>query len=355
MNEVILAFVTYANGHYAAMAGGKVSSETEGIKDACKVVSGLFGRVPAVEFGPKALKLVRAAMTGKGWSRGYANKQVNRVKRMFRWAVAEEMVPASVIHALSAVPAIRRGEPGVRETARVVPVPEPVLAAVLPLLSPTVRAMVDLQRLTGCRPGEVLIMRAGDIDRGGRVWVYRPDRHKNGHRGHSREVFLGPRAQAVVTPWLRADPAAYLFSPADAEGERRRAMRAARKSKVQPSQRDRSKGRPAKVPGDHYTVYSYGRPSPTRARRRGFRPGLRTGCGTTRPRRCGGSSGSSWPGSSWGTRRRSPRRSTRRRTGSRPSTPSARSADGPKCGYRGRSACRDGRAAIPAGAADPPQ
>jgi hypothetical protein len=35
-----------------------------------------------VEFGPKALKAVRQEMVKKGWSRGYVNHQVNRIRRM---------------------------------------------------------------------------------------------------------------------------------------------------------------------------------------------------------------------------------------------------------------------------------
>ena len=46
------------------------------------------------------------------------------------------------------------------------------------------------------------------LDRSGPVWVYTPRRHKTLHHGHTREIYLGPKAQAVLTPWLvrQADP-----------------------------------------------------------------------------------------------------------------------------------------------------
>jgi integrase len=265
VNEVILAFVRYAAAHYAGRTDRtgkqKDSAETDGIKKACRVVSNLFGRLPASEFGPKALKQVREQMTGKDWSRGYVNKQVNRVKRMFRWAVAEEMVPPSVLHGLSAVAAIRKGEPGVREKGPVKPVPQQHVGAALPFMSPQVRAMVELQQLCGARPGEVVIMRAGDIDRTGKVWVYKPEKHKTEHRGQSREIYLGPKAQRVLEPWLRAQPEEYLFSPREAFEGKNRGRSEIRKTPRYPSHMERNrrlKEKEAKRPkGDHYTTDSY--------------------------------------------------------------------------------------------------
>jgi hypothetical protein len=46
-----------------------------------------------------------------------------------------------------------------RETDAVKPVPDHVVDATVPYLSPTVRAMVDLQPLTGMRPGELCMLR----------------------------------------------------------------------------------------------------------------------------------------------------------------------------------------------------
>ena len=117
--------------------------------------------------------------------------------------------------------------------------------------------MIELQRLTGMRPGEVVIMRTRDLDMGGDVWVYTPSRHKTEHHGKTREIFLGPKGQAVLRPWLKADQEAYLFSPAEAMQERRAERRRRRKTPVQPSQQDRARARPRKIPGFRYTVASF--------------------------------------------------------------------------------------------------
>ena len=48
---------------------------------------------PPAEFGPLALKNVRQAMIDAGRSRTSINKDVHRIRRMFRWAVEEELYP----------------------------------------------------------------------------------------------------------------------------------------------------------------------------------------------------------------------------------------------------------------------
>ncbi|MGL4513026.1 MAG: tyrosine-type recombinase/integrase [Lacipirellulaceae bacterium] len=117
--------------------------------------------------------------------------------------------------------------------------------------------MVELQRITAMRPGEVCQMRAIDIDRSGNVWVYVPREHKTEHHGHVRRVYLGPQAQGVLQPWLHAEPEAYLFSPREAVAEQRAAARAARKTKVQPSQQRRATGGRGRAPQECYTTDSY--------------------------------------------------------------------------------------------------
>jgi len=74
--------------------------------------------------------------------------------------------------------------------------------------------MVELQRHTGMRPGEVTSMTTGQIDRTGETWVYLPRSHKTEHHDRARPIYLGPQAQAVLAPLLRPDePTEFIFSP----------------------------------------------------------------------------------------------------------------------------------------------
>jgi integrase len=294
VNELILAYWTYAGGYYRK--SGKPTDQLHRVRLALRPVRDLYGHTLAAEFGPKALKAVRERMlhgpcghckgTGslpksrrlnrrngskesvcgrcqgagvRGWARKHVNAAVGCVKRMFKWAVVEELVPPSVYHGLQAVEGLRKGRTEARETPPVRPVEEAHVEAVLPLLTRPVRAMAQLQQFTGMRPGEVVILRPCDVDRSaGRTWVYRPESHKTEHHGIARVVIFGPRARAVLAPFLLRDPGTYCFSPREAMAEFRERQRQKRKTTVQPSQQDRRRRRPRKQPGERYSVDTYG-------------------------------------------------------------------------------------------------
>jgi len=177
---------------------------------------------------------------------------------MFKWAASHELIPAAVCQALATVPGLRKGRSAARESKAVPPVPNDVVDATLPHLPPVVADMVRFQRLTGCRPGEVCSIRPCDVDRSGEVWLYRPESHKTEHHGRERIVYIGPQAQAVLLPYLAPgyrypclplpsavlrDAAVYCFSPAESEQKRHVEQWASRKTRVQPSQRNRRKAR----------------------------------------------------------------------------------------------------------------
>ncbi len=197
-------------------------------------------------------------MIDTGLSRTTINARIGKIRRMFKWAVGEELVPASVYQGLQAVEGLRVGREGVRETEPVKPVPEEHVVAVLPHVSRPIRAMIELQDMTGMRPGEVMAMRGGDIDRSGPIWTYRPARHKTRDRGFERVIALGPRAQAILSDWLKDDSTAFLFSPADAVAHRNAERRRSRRSPMTPSQaRRKPKPDPKRAPRDRYDKRTY--------------------------------------------------------------------------------------------------
>ena len=257
INELVLAYWPFAEGYYRKNGGP--TSELPLVRDALRLLRDHYGSTPAADFGPLRLKAVRETLIARGLCRKSINQRIGRVKRLFKWATENELVPATVHHGLTAVAGLRKGRTEAAEPDPVGPVPAADLIAVLPRLNRQLAAMVRLQSLTGMRPGEVCILRPSDVARGGEVWEYTPARFKTEHHGHSRRVYLGPRAQAMLAPWLDSRPDdAFCFSPAEARAERSAALRAARTTRVQPSQRGRRVKRPAKAPGTHYTTMSYG-------------------------------------------------------------------------------------------------
>ena len=169
-------------------------------------------------------------------------------------------MPATVLQVLQAVAPLKRGRSAARESEPVKPVADEHVDAVLPEVSPQIAAMIELQRLTGSRPGEVVLLRPCDVDRSGDIWIYEPSDHKTSYRGHKRQVFIGPKAQQILTPWLRRDVESYCFSPREAEEHRNLQRRAARKTPMTPSQaRRRPKLKPKRAKRERYDVAAYRR------------------------------------------------------------------------------------------------
>jgi integrase len=122
--------------------------------------------------------------------------------------------------------------------------------------------MIELQLLTGMRPGEVCAMRPADVDTTGAVWVYRPGQHKLAYRGRPREVVLGPKAQAVLRAFAPPGPGDYYFSPRRAIAGRRAERAAARRTPRYPSHARAAVGKrvaaPTRRPAERYNVSGYG-------------------------------------------------------------------------------------------------
>ncbi len=113
---------------------------------------GLYGHTAAKDFGPLALKAVRQANIDAGLCRTEVNRRTRHVIRFFQWPVEDELGPPSVHHGLKAVPGPGRGACDVRESTRS-PVPDAFVDAIRPHVARQVWAMIELQRLTGMRPG----------------------------------------------------------------------------------------------------------------------------------------------------------------------------------------------------------
>lgn len=256
--ELGVGFLRHAATYYAN--DGETTSEYMCLKDAIRPLHELYSVSCVKDFGPLSLKAVRQRMIERGWCRQYINRQINRLRRMFKWGVENELVDAKVLHALRAVGPLKRGRTLAREAEAVKPVPDVHVDAVLPFVSRQVAAMINLQRLTGARPGEVIQLRPCDIERDGNVWIFRPSRHKTKYRGREREIYLGPQAQKVLAPFLDRDEDSYCFSPAEAEAERNATRRQNRKTPMTPSQRMRVPlAHPGRPKRDRYDVNSYRR------------------------------------------------------------------------------------------------
>ncbi len=252
VGELILKYWQHCQQYH--VKEGLPTREQQNVKIALRYLRESFVHTRIVDFGPLCLKAFRQSLIDKGHSRVYVNDTVGRIRRAFKWGTEEEIVPPEILHGLQAVSGLRRGRSAARETEPVKPVSDLYVEAIEPFVSRQVWAMICLQRLTGSRPGEIVIMRGCDIETDGTVWLYRPARHKGQHRGLDRVIALGPRSQNIIKEFLKPDTSAYLFNPASAEHERHAKAATHRR----PNQRRNSR-KTARVIQDCYTVDSYRR------------------------------------------------------------------------------------------------
>lgn len=188
----------------------------------------LYGTERCVDFGPLKLEKVRDAMVAKGWKRQHVNNAVHKLRRAFRWAASREMLPISVFERLCTLEALRAGRTTAPESEEVGPVPLGQVVAAMCHMPRVLRDMVRLQWLTGMRPGELCRLSPDQLECVGRVWRYRPDKHKSKHLGKKRVVLIGPIAQAVLRPYLRRPGDMPCFSPKEAQRQRGQATRSQR-------------------------------------------------------------------------------------------------------------------------------
>jgi integrase len=248
--ELCSRYVDYAEAYYRKH--GRLTSEVHSIRKAVKTLRSRYDHTLASDFGPLALKTCRQEWIDEGLTRGGINRLVRILRTIFKWATENELVPVATWQALTAIAGLRRGRSPAPEPDLVRPVADDVLAKTLDIAHPMLRAMILTQLKTGMRPGELVQLRGADLETSGPVWVFRPLSHKLEHRGRERVVFIGPDAQAVLKPWLRDDPAEFVFGP-----RQLREYDLRDRPKPRPRTAWEKRTRKRRVPRDRYTSNGY--------------------------------------------------------------------------------------------------
>ena len=218
---------------------------------------------PVDDFKPRSLKLVRSEMIqSQRFCRNLINKYTRLIVSLFHWGVSEELVEPNTHLALKAVKSLLKGYPGTFDHDERESVPDEVVIRTLPFMPPVLRVMVQLQRILGMRPSEVIKMRVGDIDRSKNngLWYYVPGSYKT-ERFVGKIVFpMGVPEQKILAPYLEGKKSTdAVFSPRTAQEERNAEKRENRKTKITPSQAARNKERASKPSryGEFYNRDSY--------------------------------------------------------------------------------------------------
>lgn len=106
--ELCDLFICHVESYYLRPDGtqtGEIYNFKKAVSDAAK----LYGHLPVDEFGPRKLKAIRQKLIDQRLSRSHINATARRIRRMFRWELAEELVKPETVTALDAVEGLRKG------------------------------------------------------------------------------------------------------------------------------------------------------------------------------------------------------------------------------------------------------
>jgi hypothetical protein len=102
INEVILAYWNHAETYYRH-PDGTPTSEADNIRLALRPLKRLYGHTLAADFDSLGLEAVRDEMIRGGRCRSRVNRDISRVRRLFRWSASKQLVPLSVHQSLVTV------------------------------------------------------------------------------------------------------------------------------------------------------------------------------------------------------------------------------------------------------------
>jgi len=263
--ELAVHFLEWAEGYY--VKNGQSTPQFNLCQNAVSPLVKHFGNESVDKFSPRSLIFLQDRWVERGLARKTVNHYVGIIKQTFKFGVEREFVDARTHYALQAVRNLKEGRTKAPEYRKIQSVSDDIVEKTLRFLPSVVADMVRVQRLCGMRPQDIRNLRSCDIDRVRDIWVYRPFTHKTEHKNKVRVIAIGPRAQAILTPYLiekEETPEAFLFSPQDTVRDQRIEKRRNRKTfnkqgRVQPSQQNRSKPDAVRKPGEQYTKDSLNR------------------------------------------------------------------------------------------------
>jgi hypothetical protein len=123
VNELLAAYFDFAHGYYRS-PDGQPTNEVKNLRWIIRRLRLLYGETVAAEFDGLALEALRGSMIAEGLASTRINKDVDRVKRIFKWGTSKNLVPLATFQKLETVTGLRAGRSTAKETEPVRPVAE---------------------------------------------------------------------------------------------------------------------------------------------------------------------------------------------------------------------------------------
>ena len=211
--ELSVHVLDWAMGYYV-----KNGEQTPTFNHFRNALSLHYGNESVDNFTPLSLAFLQNQWIEQGLARQTVNRYVGIIKQAFKHGTKFGWVDAHTYLALQGVDNLKAGRTKAREYNKIKPVDNVIVEKTLPFLPPIVADMVRVQQFCGMRPQDVRNLRSCDIDCSRDIWRYVPYTHKTEHKNKNHAVAIGPRAQAILTPYLMENESApedFLFSPQD--------------------------------------------------------------------------------------------------------------------------------------------
>lgn len=144
-------------------------------------------------------------------SRTYVNQCLSRVRRWVRWCCDWDLIPFSVTEDLRRVRPLARFRSKAKESRQTPPPSIDTIEKVMAQMRAPARDVLQLVKLTGARPSEILALTNGEVflDDNPRI---EPLQHKTAHFGHRRVIPLTkPAARIIRKHWRPILPKDRLF------------------------------------------------------------------------------------------------------------------------------------------------
>ena len=198
--ELWIRYHKHAQAYYRHQETGRETSEVSALVSAIGIVVRCRGETLVKAFTPQDLEACRAAMIKAGWTRTGINKQLERVRRMFRWGVSQGLVDEPVYRALTTLDPLRKGRTSAREGTPKTSVEWEVIAKLVAVLRGSLPDLVRVHWLLGCRAEEIVGMTPREVDRADpERWRFRPGHWKTAHLGGPQLTHeIGPEAKAIL-------------------------------------------------------------------------------------------------------------------------------------------------------------
>ena len=181
-------------------------------RKSCKVLLALYGDSLVDDFGLRELLNVQAHLEKSGLNMSSCNNYLVRMRRVFNWGAERAIIHHKIASELEWVKPLESGRTKAPEPVPREAVPDDVVDATLPFMPQMISDMVQIQRETAMRPGELWIMRWCDIDTTDNEWVYEPQEFKEQRHVDYKAIGLTEKCKQILGRYKDTPADAIIFS-----------------------------------------------------------------------------------------------------------------------------------------------